>query len=546
MKEHVLAYFALALLWAVAIGLAWPLGNFPLNDDWAYANDVRHLTETGILILDDWPAMTRIAQIFWGAVFVKMAGFSYEVLRFSTIVLGYVGLMAAWFTFMEAGADKRSALLASAVIALNPLYFSLSLTFMTDVPFLAFFLLSVFFFVKSARTGLLRHVAWGAFFALLATLVRQTGIAVTFAFAVVWLLKSRRPVLSLPVAFAPLAICVTAYAVFTAWLEAAQGLPASWGSAGKLLARVGDADFLEISAMRLGILTCYMGLFLLPFTMMALHSRWQTAAPVLRWRAVGLAALAVAAIWLAWPRLPWGNVVYNFGIGPKTLKDGVFSINVSPVLGTSLLGAVKLLAAAGGVLFVVHFALSFFGGVRSDRATQLRTVFLLVLISAYGGFLLLDKFFFDRYFLVLVPLCLYCMIQDKGDYMPESHVQKGMAKVEMAMALVLLLGIGSFSVTATHDYLAWNRARWLALDYLTRDKNIPPDRIDGGFEFNGLHKPGPKDSGGGKSWWWVDRDDYAVTFGDMPGFSKEKAFPYTRWLPPGRDSIFVLKRNEGD
>ena len=114
-------------------------------------------------------------------------------------------------------------------------------------------------------------------------------------------------------------------------------------------------------------------------------------------------------------------------------------------------------------------------------------------------------------------------------------------KITTVLAVSALLLLAAFSITATHDYLSWNRARWQALDYLTEEKNIPPNRIDGGFEFNGWHKPGPKDNGPWKSWWWVDRDDFVIAFGDLPNFTKENGFPFVRWLPPGMDSVFVLK-----
>ena len=103
--------------------------------------------------------------------------------------------------------------------------------------------------------------------------------------------------------------------------------------------------------------------------------------------------------------------------------------------------------------------------------------------------------------------------------------------------------LAGYAVTATHDYFAWNRARWHALDYLTQEKNITPHQIDGGFEFNGWHKPGPYENGPWKSWWWVDKDEYVVAFGDIRVFKKEKGFPFVRWLPPGVDSVYVLKHD---
>jgi len=90
--------------------------------------------------------------------------------------------------------------------------------------------------------------------------------------------------------------------------------------------------------------------------------------------------------------------------------------------------------------------------------------------------------------------------------------------------------------------LSWNRARWQALNNLAAERVTPID-IDGGFEFNGWYLydlnyiPRLK-----KSWWWVFRDDFMVTFGPVPEFTEIKRYPFRRWLPPGEGNILVLQR----
>ena len=83
---------------------------------------------------------------------------------------------------------------------------------------------------------------------------------------------------------------------------------------------------------------------------------------------------------------------------------------------------------------------------------------------------------------------------------------------------MLLAGTAWFAVSATHDYLAWNRARWAALADLTQRDHVDPSRIDGGFEFNALHYYGRRPARSGLSWWWVQDDEYRVAFGPMDGY----------------------------
>jgi len=113
------------------------------------------------------------------------------------------------------------------------------------------------------------------------------------------------------------------------------------------------------------------------------------------------------------------------------------------------------------------------------------------------------------------------------------------------VALTLTLFLTWFSVGGTHDYLSWNRARWQALHYLIDDLHVPPRLIDGGYEFNGLYNFNENlrlSMESEKSWWWVDRDDYVVAFGPIPGYEIMRSFQYARWLPRGKGSICILHK----
>jgi len=92
-------------------------------------------------------------------------------------------------------------------------------------------------------------------------------------------------------------------------------------------------------------------------------------------------------------------------------------------------------------------------------------------------------------------------------------------------ALVVFL-YSVFTVGATHDYLSWNRTRWKASDYLMSEACISHRYIDGGFEFNGWYGYDSKyKKSDGKSWWWVDKDDYVISFGPIIGYDEIKRYP---------------------
>ena len=81
---------ALPFLWPVLLGLIWicmillanPIGDFPLNDDWAYGYSVQHLLQHGELRFSDWTATNLLGQVVWGALFCLPLGFSFTALRY--------------------------------------------------------------------------------------------------------------------------------------------------------------------------------------------------------------------------------------------------------------------------------------------------------------------------------------------------------------------------------------------------------------------------------------------------------------------------------
>ena len=112
-------------------------------------------------------------------------------LRVSTWVLGVLALCALYLLVRECGGTRRSALMAAAVLGFYPVFFILSPTFMTDVPFLAAMLWSALLFVRALhrrRVALVwlaaavcaasvgsRVIGVGVAGAMIATLLFHTG-----------------------------------------------------------------------------------------------------------------------------------------------------------------------------------------------------------------------------------------------------------------------------------------------------------------------------------------------------------------------------------
>src|SRR5438876_11371657 len=102
--------------WLLLVLATWPVGEFPLNDDWIYAGVVRTLVREGHIDRVPYAKAAYVAQAVWGALFCLPAGWSYTALRVSTALLGLVGVLFTFVLLRQAGADRRMAALGAATL----------------------------------------------------------------------------------------------------------------------------------------------------------------------------------------------------------------------------------------------------------------------------------------------------------------------------------------------------------------------------------------------------------------------------------------------
>ena len=532
-SKQTLCYPAvLALLWAMAILIVNPIGDFPLNDDFSFGRTVYNLSEQNQLLFDEWLSMTLIAQVLWGGLFTKLAGFSFTALRISTLTIALFGTLAFYQTARELDVSKKLALICTLVAVFNPLFFSLSYTFMSDVPFACTVIFSILFFIKFFKKGTPIYLILATLFSLLAILIRQLGIMIPMSFTVVWLMSQKKNWRNTLTALLPLAISLMTLVIYQQWFAATQGIPDTYGTFSKLFKRIGHATFFTECIKRIGLLLIYLGIFLLPLHILLCKKikKQKQLIPTFLLTATGFVIMLLRI-----ENFPWGNVFYNFGLGPKLLKDGYYFINVSPTLPVELIRFITGLGIAGGCILIYNlFYDPNWQKTTADKYFLIR-FFILSNIILYVGFLMLDVYFFDRYFIPLILLAIIFLMT----FISTIKIHP----FSWFLATAVLATLMTFSITATHDYLSWNRARWKGLNYLTEEIKISPKKIDGGFEFNGWHKTAEeKNEEGPKSWWWVADDEYVISFGELGWFNKYKAFPFKTYLPPATDTIYILKK----
>jgi 4-amino-4-deoxy-L-arabinose transferase-like glycosyltransferase len=553
LKKDGVSVLALVGLWIVIAIAVNPIGNFPLNDDWAYGKAVQRLLETGVVRIPDWSAMNHIVQLFWGALFCLPFGFSFTALRFSTLTLGLVGVLAVYALLREFHPRPPIPILGALLIALNPIYLGLSNTFMTDVPFFALFVLSLWLFSRGLMRNRTKLLVAGVVAAGFALMIRQFGLVLFVAFGCAYVYKKGAALKNVMTGILMAALGVGLQISYQFWLRATGRGSAFFGNpvrdVSKILSAGAGVVVLE-SLKRVLEYAIYSGMFLFPFLLLLFvrqYRSWPMARR--RWR-VGFLAVFSAVTLVEFAlhdiRLPFtNNVMSDLGLGPLTLRDAAFGptdFGIPPAMRALWITLTVVGVLGAGLLFVFFFL----GGQRIFRkrraASRPETGTVVLVFSAVliYFFSILARTFFDRYLLPFWPLFLILAAVAAAD----SGAVKRTPRTVTLVIVLLLLAYGGFAVGATHDYLLWNRVRWNATDVLMETDKVWPRQIDGGLEFNGWnlfrldYQPTP-----GKSWWWVEGDDYCVSFGLIPDYKIAKSYPLKRWLPFGPKTILVLRKN---
>jgi hypothetical protein len=138
---------------AVAMLVVWPFANIGFGDDTAYARVALVLARTGRLRYNGWQAAFLVLQAYWGALVIRLFGFSFVCLRLSTFpfALGAVGL--CYRLVRRIGLQERSAMLVTLLFGLSPMFLPLAVSFMTDVPATFFMFASLLSFARTEESS---------------------------------------------------------------------------------------------------------------------------------------------------------------------------------------------------------------------------------------------------------------------------------------------------------------------------------------------------------------------------------------------------------
>jgi hypothetical protein len=532
-RDDLRAVAALVAVWAAAVVVVDPRADVSILDDWCYAISVERILNGQGFEVSPWSSTFPPVLIWWGTLFAWIGGFSFTSLRLSTLVLWLGGTLGSYGGLRALGCGAGAALFGALTIVFYPIAFVLAFSFMSDIPFVAFALLSLATMVAGLRRAHEPTIVVGLGLAIVAFFVRPVAIALPAglflaAFALVPALRRRAIVLSL--------MTIVLMAVTSAALT--RLFP--WGGDGGVQYRVMRLAFIllvpPVVYVEAGLsMLAHAGLAIVPVVV-------AFGPPPRRSAWIGAGALILAAV-----------------VTSQLADAAVSALKFAHTVSIEELGAARPLlqgapprGAVGTVLAMLATGVGLAGAAVSFGriADGLRVGGWLrrpewACVAGFGlasmGLNFVLWFFYDRYYLPLVIT---------GVALALAEATVAVAPWRRRLGVVLLGVLALVDVTGTSDMLAYQRAV-VATAAELRAEEVPELALDAGYVENGWRLYAhPERLPPGKSFTLdvphvtakADGLPWVIANTPLPGYRvvREVAIP-TWWAYT--DRVYVLRRD---
>ncbi|WP_226573768.1 ArnT family glycosyltransferase [Microseira wollei] len=556
-KPDTINIIILLAIWIAMVILVNPIGDFPLNDDWAYGRSVQSVIEKGDFQISDWTATNLFSQVLWGALFCWPFGFSFTALRFSTLILGLIGVVTTYGLLREINTSYKFSILGALLVAINPIYFELSNTFMNDVPFFAFTAVSLYFLLRGIKYESKIAITFGFLMAGVAILSRQAGLAIPLAFGCAYIMKKGFVISNFVKGFSPTLVGIAIQVGYQKWLQLTMRSPQSYGDQINTLVKevsLGLSNvFFNYSQITLFSLI-YLGLFILPLLILSACQNFKTYSN--RQKTLLLIATSFFFV-VALNRLisrnlimPFvGNILVDFGLGPVGLINSYLPQAPRIWIAATAIGLV-------GAALLLQYLFLAIGQILARNSspetlekkwgTTLILSFVVIYFFPLGLLGLTWQGFYDRYLIALLPFLMMMALLCRPNN--GKNLKNLINSKLMPLILIMLLIGGGFTIAATHDYLSSNRVLWQALNNLMQTSQIAPERINGGFEFRGWYlcnkklRNSPDKSINFSCLWETGKEEYVMAFKPIDGYQEIKRYPFSSWMPFTQKNVLVLQK----
>ncbi len=534
-RERWVAVAAIGGWYLFVFAAVRPLADAPVIDGWLYRASVRHFLENGHIRFAGDTAAMPIAQVVYGAGWGSIFGISNLSMYLATAVLAALAGIMLYLIALRCGARPRNALLAAALLVMNPCYLLLSFSFMTEVPFIAAMLAAILAFASAEgehEIGWLWVSAGCIVIAFLERPLAGAAIAGCAGAIVISTIKSHAwpdyDYLRLLKKLAPFALALMACATIWIWLTVLG--PKSWGLERRenllqyifqvpILAYVGGGGFGP---------ALYLGLVLSPLALLQLDK-----STITRWLVLSITIFVTAAI------LAQNNPAVSI-LPELTCYGGSWFPLLTRGAGILRIPGehLKWLFTAIGSLGAASLAITL---AKIAKTMNRATIAVVLTAAIYWAGLIPAWLFNDRYYLPMVPAgCVLLALA------PVSR-----AKLARIAQVMLLLGLGFVSVTGLYSYHRGLATMLAARDQLLRE-GVPRNQIDAGYPMNAedLYR---YPAHGIDTWQTeagipmltsVELAKYTITTVRLRGTRVMRVYTWPGPFGVGRREMYVLEKNE--
>jgi hypothetical protein len=535
-------------------------------DDFSYIWSARVLADTGHIAYNGWGAMMLGWQLYWGALFIKLFGFSFNVLHASGLVLAMATAALTQRVLVRLGNTEWNSTIATLCLTSSPVFLPLCFSFMSDVPSFMCMLVCLYGCLRAVQAETDRAAMGWLIFAgfsnALGGTVRQIawlGVLVMVP-CTTWVLRRRRGMLATGAAV--WALSAGFVAACMQWFK-----QQPYSVSEKLITK----DPFRNPSFAHAMVVLF---FCLPILIAFLP-----AVPIRQRRVrlqcvAALALLASLGVFLALTSSQ-GGMRHELRIAPFS-NDWVtargFYLSTDPAvrlpsppeaLLKSVRIALTLLTCASLLAFLICVMNIPPARRRDTQRGEItaRTMFALLgpFTAAYALLVETRAWILERYFIPLIFVLMVALLQAW-----QSRIAARLPRLSVLFTVLF----ASYAVAQTHDFRSFARARLRAVDEL-RAAGVPSSEIAAGWDYDGwtqlelvgytndprLNRPAdaPRlpppliDPRGCFDPYTAVRlpairTRYELSYGPSLCFP-ESEFPplaYTAWLPPSQRKIYVL------
>jgi hypothetical protein len=470
------------LVFLACFWIAWPIAQMGFVDDWSYIKTAQVFAQTGQIQYNGWATAMLGWQIPWGALFIKLFGFSFMTVKLSTLPLALATLFLFHPILIRFGITSRNAVIGTLALGLSPIYMPLAASYMTDIPGLFVIVVCLYACQRAALSDTSQAAVGWLCLAAASNVAGGTARQVAWLGALVmvpttgWLLRKKRGVF-------PASMAIWAVSTVCVWLCMRWFAHQPYSIEDPLIPHVDKrllTPFLTVDRLGAEMLSLLICVYPILVAWLPKLSRKHVVSSISIASLIVLPMLAMylkfhdaATLWA--PHMLFKDLAIEKDGRINWAFDGQNS--VLPLWVCVLISLLVLATLVGCIAIVWEKRRNVDRGSTPRLGRQI--FWLCVPFALSYVALLIPRccvgLSFDRYVLGLMPFVIIGLIS-----LYQSCIGPNLPTVSAAVLVFYAL----LSIACTHDWFAWQRARLAAIGEV-RSAGVPRTEIQGGFEYDG-------------------------------------------------------------